>query len=132
MTSTLMTSLYCSTTLNDNAPRPIERRAVIRFTVGRDGTCRPALANPPHNVPAWWTDISTLGIGLIVEEPFEPRTLLVVELNGEAGGPMRLRLARVRHVTRWGADRWWLGCKLCSEATAEELETLLADGGRGL
>jgi hypothetical protein len=51
-------------------------------------------------VLAWWTDISTLGIGLIAEQPFEPRTMLVLELDGEAG-PMRLRLARVRHVAPW-------------------------------
>jgi hypothetical protein len=117
-------------TLNDHTPVPSERRAAIRYAVGRDGTCRPALADDPQGVPAWWTDISTLGIGLIVEQPFELRTLLVVELNDKAGRPMRPRLARVRHVTAWGPNRWWLGCKLCSELTPNELKTMLAGGGR--
>jgi len=67
-----------------------------------------ALANSPHAVPAWWTDSSTLGIGLIAEQRFEPSTLLVLELDGEAGGSMRLLLARVRHATPWGpiAGSW--------------------------
>ena len=125
-----MTHLNCPATQEDKTPLPIERRAAIRYTVGRDGTCRLALINSSRGVPAWWTDISTLGIGLITEQPFEPRTLLVVELDGEAGGPMRLRLARVRHVAPWGPKRWWLGCKLCSELTQDELDTLLTDGGR--
>ena len=117
-------------TLNEHTPLPIERRAAIRYVVGRDGTCLLALANSPRPVLAWWTDISTLGIGLIAEQPFEPGTELVLELNGKEGGPIRLRLARVRHVAPWGPNRWWLGCKLCSELTQDELETLLAGFGR--
>jgi hypothetical protein len=57
------------------------------------------------------------------------RTILVVELDGEASGPMRLRLARVRHVATWGRKRWWLGCTLSSALTQEELRALLGDGG---
>jgi hypothetical protein len=117
-------------TLKDDTPLPIERRAAIRYKVGLNGTCRPALADSPRGVAAWWTDISTLGIGLIAEHPFEPQTLLVVELNGEASRPRQIRLARVRHVAPWGPNRWWLGCKLCRELTRDELQTLLARSAR--
>jgi hypothetical protein len=120
-----MPQLTCNTTQVDNTPQSSERRVAIRYTLCRDGTCRPALANGTRGIPAWWADISTDGIGLIVEEPFEPRTMLVVELDGEAGSALRLRLARVRYVTNWGPRRWWLGCTLSSALTPEELQALL-------
>ena len=128
-TSSFMRHLNCPASQEDDTPQPAERRAAIRYKLGRDGTCYLASANSPRGVPAWWTDISTLGIGLIAEQPFEPRTLLVVELKHKAGSSMLLGLARVRHVAPWGPKRWWLGCKLCRKLTQDELETLLAGGG---
>ena len=122
----LMQQLNPSTSPDRDDIMPTERRASVRYTGGRDCTCRPALAQSSRGIPAWWADISTLGIGLVLEQCFEPGTVLVVELGGEPRGPTRLLLARVRHVASWGRERWWLGCKLCSELTSDELETLLA------
>jgi hypothetical protein len=68
------------------------------------------------------------GIGLIVEQPFEPRTLLVLELDGEVNSALRLRLARVRYLTRWGKKRWWLGCTLSTALTQGELQAFVGGG----
>jgi hypothetical protein len=113
---------------DDDALQPMERRAAIRYEVGQDGTCRPALSIAAGSIPAWWADLSTKGLGLIVEQAFEPGTLLVVELKDLASGPMRLRLARVRCVLSWGPKRWWLGCTLSSALMPEEIRALVSDG----
>src|SRR5262249_28755414 len=126
--STSMPQLDSIIKPEDDALQPMERRAAIRYAVGRCGSCHPALTTAARGIPAWWADISTDGLGLIVEQPFEPRTLLVVELDGAVSGPMRLRLARVRYVSPWGPKRWWLGCSLCSALTQEELRALISGG----
>jgi hypothetical protein len=117
------------TVAKDHENLPSERRAGVRYTDGREGICRPALTSSAPGIPAWWADISTRGVGPIVEDHFEPRTLLLLELNDEADGTRQLRRARVRYVMTWGRKRWWLGCKLSSALTKEELEMLMAGGG---
>ena len=124
-----MLQLNCSVAPDEaDTPPSADRRVAIRYALGRSGTCRLALGNPARAIPARWADISTGGVGLIVEHPFAPGSLLLVELDGEPKGPMRQRLARVQHVTPWGRKRWWLGCKLSSALTEDELLALLQSG----
>jgi hypothetical protein len=42
----------------------------------------------------------------------------------------QLRLIRVQHVMACGRDRWWLGSKLSSSLTKDELERLVVGAGK--
>jgi len=105
----------------------LEWRAAIRHAFGRECKCRLALESSAPSVRAWCIDISADGVGLIVEEHFGLRSLLLLEMNFAAGDPIRLRLMRVQHVAEWGPKRWWLGCKLSSSLTEQELKRLLVE-----
>jgi hypothetical protein len=83
--------------------------------------------------PAWpgsARDISRNGISVLVGYPFEPGTLLSIELRGgPAGAPAALQ-ARVVHAQGQAEGKWLLGCSLVRELDDRELEALRARAGR--
>ena len=102
----------------------IERRAQVRHVRNLAAFCQ--LLTAESNA-IWWQgvtrDISTGGLGLVVNYRLLPGKLLAIQLEGV---PRRL-LARVLHATRQADGGWIAGCELISQLTEEELCALLQD-----
>ncbi len=81
---------------------------------------------------AGWTgevvNISAGGIGLLLPQPFKPRTVLVVELTGVDESFTRDLLARVVHLRKKEEGKWLVGCSFASLLRDKELKAIL-DGG---
>lgn len=71
-------------------------------------------------------DISSGGIGLLVDCRFENGTLLSLELPSTAGKAPFTMLVRVVHITAQSADRWVVGCSFAAELSEDKLRELLA------
>jgi hypothetical protein len=70
-------------------------------------------------------DISTTGIGLLVDRYVEPETLLAVELQGDEYVISYTVLVQVMNARAADAQRWRLGCAFTRELSEEEVRTLL-------
>jgi len=75
----------------------------------------------------WWASIrnvSQTGLGLIVDRPFKPSSLLTVQLPDEGG--TRPTLLRVAHVERKPGCSWWiLGCAFLRPISPAKQRSLL-------
>jgi hypothetical protein len=111
-------------------PSGAERRASVRYpcsteSFSPDNTCRPITAHRNEAWAATVRDLSTGGVGIIVNRRFEPGTLLSIELQDAEQTVNRNLLVRVVRVTRDGDDRWLLGCAFTSKLTDAELLALM-------
>jgi len=106
-------------------PPGFERRAAIRHNIDRPTSCRAIALVCEKPWPAVVRDISTTGIGLILQEPVEIESFLAVELPRNFGAPPLRIQARVV-INRPQPDGTWLvGCRLARPLSSEEVESLL-------
>jgi hypothetical protein len=70
-------------------------------------------------------DISATGVGLLIDRPIEPETLLEVQLQGDGSGPAPTLLVEVRHVQARPDGGWLVGCAFGRALSASELQALL-------
>jgi len=101
-------------------PPGSERRGAIRHLCGRLTRCRfiSLFQCPPW--PAFIRDISTTGIGLIIDEPPAPGSFLTVELNE------RLRVGvQVVAIRPQATGDWLVGCLLLRPLQVDELHELI-------
>ena len=101
-----------------------ERRASVRYP----SQC----ATPCHPVPegdvlcrARVVDISTTGVGLLVDSFVEPETLLGVEMQCDDPALTYTLLVEVRHTVKRAEGEWLLGCSFVRDLSEEELRALL-------
>jgi hypothetical protein len=95
-------------------PAHAERRASERQLCALETSCFPA-TGAQNTWPARVIDISTTGVGLLLERRFEPGALLSFRLEGRSEGQSYNALARVVRVTRQAAGHWLLGCAFLDE-----------------
>ncbi len=108
------------------SPGTADRRAAIRHHPNRRSTdCEVEAAEKEERWPATVWDISQSGVGLLVERPFDPGTLLEVELEGSRQHPGQVLSMRVIRVHRHEKG-WLLGCALETALLPEELGRLVA------
>jgi hypothetical protein len=106
----------------------IERRAWVRYATALDASCS---ESDPRKETGWLAkvrDISTGGVGLLLQHRFRPGTPLVVELKDPHGKSLRTALVRVRHATAVRVEdghRWLLGCEFAVALSDDELAPLL-------
>jgi hypothetical protein len=109
---------------------PVERRAWIRYPTDRDAFCQPETGRKDHDL--WWQaqirDISTGGIGLVLNRGFKPGTLLSVELPSTNQSLLILRLARVVHATAQADGSWVIGCEFATHLRDDDLQALTGTG----
>ncbi len=116
-----------------NAPTPPsgrDRRASLRYPVTPDGfgtenTCRPVTAKPDESWSALVRDLSTGGLGLLVNRRFEPGTLLIVDVQDAEQTISRSMLVRVVHAVREKDNAWALGCSFPTPLSEAELLSLM-------
>jgi hypothetical protein len=73
-------------------------------------------------------DVSTSGIGLELNQPLEPGTILVLELQGRHVGVSRIQSAVVMNASPLGGDTWLIGCKMKIPFSDFDLQCLLWEG----
>jgi hypothetical protein len=103
-----------------------ERRVAVRYPSVLDAVCQPAtprfeLLSSPARV---W-DISTSGIGLIVNRRFDVGTVLFMEIELGPGQFSRTLQAMVLHVCPHLDNLWMIGCELSSDLSEAELKQYL-------
>ena len=88
------------------------------------------LARPSFK--AFWAsvrEISVRGVRLVVDSPFDPGTVLAIQLQRKLSGLSGILTAQVRQLVpgeSLGEDgRWLLDCSLSRSLTDDELYTLL-------
>jgi hypothetical protein len=113
-------------------PKPSgpERRVAVRYPVSPDGfstenTCRPISSQPDETWTAVVRDMSTGGLGLVVNRRFEPGTLLIVDVHDVEQTTNRSLLVRVVHAVRDLDNAWFLGCSFPSAMSEAELLSLM-------
>jgi hypothetical protein len=72
-------------------------------------------------------DISTLGIGLVLDQRRDMSSFLEVELLDNEGKRVNCLLARVVHLEEEFPGQWLLGCAFVSELPQEDLANFRAD-----
>ena len=103
----------------------IERRAWVRMSKELRG--EPMTATDESDT-AWLGtiyNVSTTGIALILKRPFEPGTLLFIDLSANPNPVLQRRPVRVVHATSKEENRWIVGCLFASPLSQQELRSIL-------
>jgi len=105
--------------------RGAERRATVRYTSDKTGSCQPVSGCEGVEWAGKIKDISADGIGLVLPRRFEPGTVLLVDVSPRAEEVRHSVLVRVRRVQQLSARRWILGCVFARRLSDEEVQTLV-------
>jgi hypothetical protein len=115
----------CSFPFANGVPGPVvERRAAVRYACRLTSACQP-MPEGESLGPARVVDISSTGVGLLIDRPIEPETLLSVELQSDDPTLSYTLLVEVRHARARQPGEWLLGCVFARELSAFELKALL-------
>jgi hypothetical protein len=104
---------------------PDDQRTWVRFPCRVKAACQVVSDPPEAPWPVDVLDLSPSGIGLSVERPIDPGTLLNVDLQDGAGRITTSMLACVVHVTDREDGGRVLGCNFIRELSEQELNALL-------
>src|SRR5947209_15861989 len=99
-----MSELSAALPANQEATPGNERRVVVRYPCYLGTSCHALPGDAATEWPARVRDISTSGIGLLVRRPFEPGTLLGVDLVSEDESLTYTLLTEVMHTRAQGGD----------------------------
>jgi hypothetical protein len=103
----------------------LNRRACVRYRCTRPIPRRIALAESYTSLDGWLVDISTAGLGLLLDCPLDVGTLLFVEVESSPETfPVEL-LASVVRATATAETEWLVGCELVNPLSEAEVKTLL-------
>jgi PilZ domain len=102
-----------------------ERRASVRHVCNLDTLCQPSDADEPKRWPATVCDISLEGIGVLVREPFQPGTVIGVDLTSPDETLEYTMFAKVMNVQALADGRWRAGCAFTRKLSDDELQSLL-------
>ena len=116
-------------TLPSPVPPPgVECRLYERNPCAMPTSCQPASVSEMNDLrwSATIVDLSQGGLRLILKRRFEKGTGLAIELPGTETRKPSVVFVRVVHVKNQGNGDWALGCKLISELSEEEMQSLLS------
>ncbi len=115
----------CKSETNDDECRPRDdRRALDRFVCSRPHGVR-IMVRPAHlSYPAQLHNFTRLGLGIAVQQWFEPGTVLAIQLRIAKTGLSCVLAATVMRCDRESEGQWFLGCKLSRALTDEETRSL--------
>jgi hypothetical protein len=102
-----------------------QRRGEPRYHCG-PATLGRFIAGAPQEMRRGWVfNLSTRGAGLLLPQPLEPQTLLVLHLKSSAGNRHYELPGRVVHATMQLDGDWLVGCEFADLLTSDDLEALL-------
>jgi hypothetical protein len=102
-----------------------ERRAAVRYPSAWQSSCCSIGESTNTEWPARIKDISTTGIGLYTNRPFEPGTRLGIELQSPDEELAYTLMTHVMHASLREGDGWLIGCAFARELSEHELQRLL-------
>jgi c-di-GMP-binding flagellar brake protein YcgR len=110
-------------------PANEDQRSVIRHDCALEATYRRVAADNGRTDDQTFTaqvlNISSSGVGLLINDPVEPGELINVTLHDRHGQPVREILACVVHSTRRANGQLTIGCNFIRELADDELEALV-------
>jgi PilZ domain len=109
-----------------------ERRTRVRYTAELQASCRRTGEVGGQSWPGKIVNISSGGVGLLLNRRFQGDTLLDVELQGFSGGALRVLRVQVIHCTLFkhgSTPSWLLGCTFAKDLADEQLWPLLSSDG---
>jgi hypothetical protein len=101
-----------------------ERRARVRFHCTLDTFCFPLQTAGEACCEGQVQDISQKGIGLVLNQPFEPGAILGIEMGYKVRRRSRILVARVIHITAQADGRWLVGCEFAFQLTDRDIKAL--------
>jgi hypothetical protein len=109
-----------------NQPPPSERRSAQRFPLSVEFFYRPITTTHGE---IWWLapvrNISTRGLGLVLQRSLTPGALLEVELENPSKGFHRVVQARVVHVRPTPSQGFLAGCAFVDNLNPDEVQAIL-------
>src|SRR5262245_20824094 len=102
----------------------MRRRVAVRYRCHLATPARVAAGETEHPRLAWVYNLSTSGIGLLLEEPVEAAIVLEIDLITPAGQRIMTR-GRVAHASRRADGNWLVGCQFEQPIDPDQLELLL-------
>ncbi|MBY0524002.1 MAG: PilZ domain-containing protein [Gemmataceae bacterium] len=115
-----------STAPSSSAPTAgIDRRAAVRHLPQSEKTSNVDVPRRGRPWKAMIRDLSTTGIGLVLNQTFDAGAQLAVELQIPDGLLIYTMLTRVAHSTRQPNGAYLVGCSFVRELSEEELQNLL-------
>jgi hypothetical protein len=106
---------------------PADRRGVPRHAYELQPFCCFASDGEAGSPPARVRDISTTGIGLLLEQPLKPGAVLILRLQVSDGRLSRPLPARVMHSTPQPDGGWLVGCQFVRPLGSQQLRALLEE-----
>jgi hypothetical protein len=103
----------------------IKRRAEARYHCGPATSGRLVREGESQPRRAWILNLSLSGVGLLLEEPLEAETLIVIHIKSGTTGARFELPARVVHATVQASGEWLVGCELAEKLSQDDLEALL-------
>jgi PilZ domain len=98
-----------------------DRRSVERYICRRQSKVRVLVKPGMRGFTASIRDISSVGIGLIVEQPCQPGALLALQLRSRGARFSSVVAATVKHATLLPEGHWLWGCSLSRSLTDDEV-----------
>jgi hypothetical protein len=108
-----------------NNPAERERRVAVRWTSQQQASCHFATIQKITSRWAKVTDVSEMGIGLVMPCALEPGQEVMIELPCKDPTQARAVNAHIKWVQVQEAGCWSLGCVFDQPLTKAELDTLL-------
>ena len=104
-----------------------ERRVHARYTCALPSFCQPGRGR----MDLFWRrvkvqNLSTHGIGLLLNLPYEPGTVLTVEMVNSNHTFSRQALVKVVYTQAHGRHEWLTGCTFLQQLQADDLPNLLS------
>ncbi len=110
------------------APQTEERRAAERQARDLQLLCQPGTGRLDQ---FWWVgslkNISPAGLGLMTRQPFDPGTILALEVKTLDECNALPPEARVVHATPLANGRWLIGCVFRQPMNEDQLQALVSD-----
>ena len=106
-------------------PEPSDRRAVDRFPVNAQTVCEFLSPVLEDFGAVRIKNVSTDGIGMIVNHKLEAGLLLAVTLANPSRSFAKTLLTRVMHVTPQPGGAYLVGCEFQTPLTYDELTTMV-------
>jgi hypothetical protein len=103
----------------------IERRTSLRQLCGRHTLCRLISLLQRPTIPTVIRDISTTGVGLVMEKPLPLGTFVALDVARLDAQERRAIAARVVRYRRQEKGGWLIGCVMLQPLTAQQVEDML-------
>jgi hypothetical protein len=114
-----------STEAKESTIQGDNRRNAERYQCSRPREVR-LLARPDlHSHQAVIRDFTRLGLGLLVQRPFDAATVLAIQLRSANTGLSCVLAGTVNHCTDLKDGTWLIGCRLNRPLSDEEALALL-------